>query len=503
MQVHRALTARADRRSTGRLRFLYHPPREASWQALRRSAADFIGESRGLLERAAALGIGKDLFQKNSSHIVVTYPARQDLGPVDPAEIFARRSGFRTRGRTLYVHIPFCAAICTYCGFARTAASDTDPRIGAYLDALDRESELMRDALGFDGVGRVPVSSVYIGGGTPSLLNVADLERLLRTLHRDFALAQGGELTLEVSPETVTEEKLRLARQHGVNRVSMGVESFDDAMLASVRRRHDAQAVRSVIALLRSEGFKRIDIDLIRNLPGSTEAVMERDIRSILELQLPSVTSYEYVMKPQSIDLKRYGNGTLEVVDRNDAAYVHLLFCMAMETMGYGQRPLGWHLREEADAYRQQVEKWESGFDLIPLGMSAYGYVNGVQFINHRDFNSYRAAIGSGRLPIAAAAVLDEVEQAHRQVVFGLRTEVDRERLVEDYGVDIFSECASTARTFAEHAELQLIETTGYSKVRLSPLGALFQDQMQMAYYSPAYRKRAHPARTGQPMFRA
>jgi oxygen-independent coproporphyrinogen-3 oxidase len=475
-------------------------PSGADWQALERNAGEFIRDAQVSLERAAAQGITKGLFQRNSSNIVVTYPTKQDLDPIDAAEVFERKSGFRTRGRTLYVHIPFCTGICTYCGFARSAMSEDDSRIPTYLDALEKESALMRSHLGFNRPGRVPVDSIYIGGGTPTLLTIENLERTFRMIHRDFALKEDGEFTLEISPETVTAAKLRLARTSGVNRISMGVESFDDRLLAGIGRRHDAKTVSDVVSLLRREGLERIDIDLIRNLPGSSVATLRDDVRRVTELEIPSVTSYEYVVKPKSIDSKRHARGLLGAVERGNAVFAHLLFTMAMESIGYGQRPLGWFLKGEDAAYEQQLDKWERGADLVPLGMSGYGYVNGAQFINHEGFGAYYDAIGSGRLPIEKGAVLDEFEQAHRHAIFALRSRVDPDELESWYGVDIFGRDSEAGDTLAKLMELNLIERTDECRFQLSRLGMLFQDQIQMELYSPAYKQRERRRRPHFPV---
>jgi oxygen-independent coproporphyrinogen-3 oxidase len=306
---------------------------------------------------------------------------------------------------------------------------------------------------------------------------------------RDFQLRAGGEYTLEVSPETVTREKLTIAREFGVNRISMGVESFDDHLLQSIKRRHDKQLVSETVAQFRECGFEHIDLDLIRNLPGSSQSTLKTDVDGITELGVPSVTSYEYVVKPKSIDVKRYAKGGLDVVARRDAVFTHLLFSMAMESLGYAQRPLGWFLKDTSHQYEQQLDKWERGYDLIPIGVSGYGYVHGVQFINHEGYEPYCKALDEGRLPIEKGAVLDAAEQAHRRAVFGFRTLVDRQELVATYGVDIFDDRGEARATVDKLIDMGLVEQVG-SAYRLSQLGHLFQDQIQMEFYSRAYKDR-------------
>jgi len=240
-----------------------------------------------VIDKLHGLGIFKMFEMGNkSSQIVVTYPPLEKLDDYRGEEFLEGISG----KSVLYVHIPFCTGICTYCNYSRTAVSEKDEKIKNYLDYLDKESSLLKSEIELE---KIPVESIYIGGGTPTLLGEEDLEKLLKIIERDFSLANEGEYTIEGSPETITIGKVALAKFYGVNRVSIGVESFNDGILERIGRRHDVVGVFEAIESIRKAGISEIDIDLIRGLPNYSVEMVINDIDFIKRLNVPSVTSYQ------------------------------------------------------------------------------------------------------------------------------------------------------------------------------------------------------------------
>ncbi|MGB4057366.1 MAG: radical SAM protein, partial [Alphaproteobacteria bacterium] len=258
----------------------------------------------------------------SSSHIIVTYPPKQILTPFNNNDIILPESKIQ---KALYVHIPFCSGICTYCNYARTA-SGKDDQIDNYLSLLEKESSILKEKLGTD---RIPIESIYIGGGTPTLLSENQLARLFYLLAKDYDLKSGAEYSLEGSPETITKEKIEIAKAYGINRISIGIESFNDKILQNVMRRHTAESAKESLNIIKETGIENIDVDLIRGLPGYDRQKLIDDLKAINELQLPSITSYQYVMKERSIDYKRQFNAL------NESQLHHAMFLIGMEEMGY------------------------------------------------------------------------------------------------------------------------------------------------------------------------
>lgn len=197
---------------------------------------------------------------------------------------------------TLYVHAPFCRAKCRYCAFYSLAAGPSGPQphsLSRYLDAL--EAEMDRQA---ERYGRVAASSLFFGGGTPSLLGGEALARIVAGLRRRFDLDPGAEITLEANPDSASPELLRAARELGVNRLSLGVQSLNDAALTSLGRTHDAAQARLAFAHARAAGFANIGLDLIFGLPGQSVAAWLDTLRQALALEPEHLSCYGLTVEP-------------------------------------------------------------------------------------------------------------------------------------------------------------------------------------------------------------
>lgn len=428
-----------------------------------------------------ANGINKELHMRNTSNIVVTYPAKQDMDADTDSSFYAGID--QTSHNTLYAHIPFCTGICTYCGFTRTAASARDEKIITYLDLFEEEARLIRGAA---GGRRIPVSSIYIGGGTPTMLTVPDLERVFTVIATNFDLLPDGEYTLEGSPETMTPDIIALGRDHGINRVSMGVESFDNTMLASVRRRHDADGAQKAIQVIKDGGIDHIDIDMIRGLPGSDMQTIHTDLRGIERAEVPSVTSYQYVMRPTALDRKDPAASRYDATQRIKE---HIAFALGMQALGYsGNRTIvDWFLKHPGYAYRQQIQKWRLGYNLIALGQGAHGHVKSTTYVNHANPGQYRQAVRAGRPPVDRAAFLPRTEAMRRSIIFGLKTGFSVSRFDQQFG-DVAAQTGvrDELARFIDLGALAVVD----DEYRLTSVGALFADWIQMAFYSPAYKER-------------
>lgn len=414
--------------------------------------------------------------------LVQTYPDRQDLKSEARHRLLANTQKPTRFGKTLYVHIPYCTGICTYCGFARTATSDSDSKITNYLEALAIEFSLMQQLFA-DAESKIPVESIYIGGGTPTLLNSKDLRQLFQMIQRTFLLKKFGEYTLETSPETVDREKIMLAKDFGVNRISMGVESFDDNILAFVGRRHKVSDIYKMIELYRDCGIDHIDIDLIRNIPTTTIENVLSDLHHIQQLEIPSITSYEYVLKSNTIDYKRRLRGEFGLISNKDRMVHHLAFIAVMEALGYLQQPIEWHIKDERYLYQQQMQKWNEQSDLLALGISGYGFINGYQYENYSSTKAYFKAISDGELPIERAIYHSKEEQHRRHLIFGIRCGINRNETKKRYGQDMLV-IPGVARVLKNLTKAGLVCLTPDS-LELTLAGTLVIGQIQRALFRP------------------
>lgn len=441
------------------------------YKELINDANKFIKKNIYDINRLRAVGVKKQYAMGNkSSHIVVTYPPIHALNFFKGGSIF---EGALDGLNTLYIHIPFCTGICTYCAYARMAAPARDVRISRYLDYLNQESKLLRSAF---HNRQIPVKSIYIGGGTPTMLKEDQLELVLRIIARDFQWDKEVEFTLEGSPETVSVGKVALSKHFGVNRVSIGIESFNDKILEAIGRRHNAKRAYAALEQIKEGGINNIDFDLIRGLPNYTPEMIVEDIKAIKKADIPSVNSNQYSLKPLSLDAKKQPDTNIQ-----KQLLMHTIFLVGMKKLGYRQKPIDWFVKEKKHLYKHQLLKWGRMANQLVLGLSSYGYINGIQFANFRKRTDYERSIKEGRLPIERATVLSEEELIRRRFIFGLKTRVNRTEFQRVHGVDpTESPFKDTLKTMIEAGAIE--ETD--SSFTLSEVGMLFADSIQMAFYS-------------------
>ena len=314
------------------------------------------------------------------------------------------------RARHLYVHLPFCASRCGYCDFV-TAVGRRGDHAG-YVRSVLRELELEQELLAPD------LETVYLGGGTPTFTETTALEALFEGVPR------ADELTVEANPETVTPALAALLRQAGVDRVSLGAQSFQPRLLAVLDRVAGPDDVRRAVHTLRGAGFDNISLDLIYGIPGQEPADLERDLAEALALEPEHLSAYELEAKPGTRFTHRHGEQlrrqaeALEtsferVVDRLTGAgyrwYETASFARAPERVG------GRDLRA-----RHNLGYW-LGHDYLGLGVGAVSTVNGRRWRNAPSLARYEAALEGGARPPREVEELPPAVQAAERVLLGLR----------------------------------------------------------------------------------
>jgi oxygen-independent coproporphyrinogen-3 oxidase len=314
------------------------------------------------------------------------------------------------RIRHLYVHLPFCAHRCGYCDFVTVVGRDGQHR--RYVDALLAELDLERELLA------ERIETVFLGGGTPTFTEGAELERLLA------ALPAAAEVTVEANPETVTPELARMLGRAGVNRVSLGAQSFQPDLLRVLERRAGPDAVRAAYYHLRDAKFDNISLDLLHGIPGQSTTALEDDISKALALGPEHLSYYELEAKPgtrfahaHGAELERQAEameGYFDVVvERLTAAgyrwYETANFCLAPDLVG------GRDLRAQ-----HNLAYW-LGREYVGLGIGAVSTVGDVRRRNTPRLNAYVAAFARGEAPERDVEELDAATRARERVMLGLR----------------------------------------------------------------------------------
>jgi len=322
--------------------------------------------------------------------------------------------------RHLYIHIPFCLQICPYCSFYKDLAGPgkADPLV----EAVVREAERF-------GRGIAP-RTIFIGGGTPTALSVSQLERLFAGLREQMDFTRVEEFTIEMNPATVTKRKADLLRRAGVNRVSMGVQSWDPGLLKLLGRVHDAEQVRRSFALLRRAGFDNLNLDLIYGIPGQTLAQWEESIRQTAALRPEHISAYCLTYEEDTEFFERLARGEFAEDRDSDAGFFERGVAL-LGAAGYGQYEIS-NYAQAGHQCSHNLAYWE-GADYLGLGPSAWSTVGERRWQNVPDTAAYVRAIQAGVRPVRDEEILPAATREAEKIAFGLRMNagIDPARLAE------------------------------------------------------------------------
>jgi len=348
-------------------------------------------------------------MEEKDSQIVVTIPNYFNLNDCKDWPSISKNLSLESKN-CLYVHIPFCTGICTYCSYVRKKENNSK-KYDEYLDALEKESKLQIGIFGF----KPKVQSVYIGGGTPSILNITQLQRLYNIIHFNYNIPKNVEFTLEGCPETIDVEKINVSQKNGVNRISIGVESFNDDILTYVNRRHKRKDTLQKIRSIKESNISNLDIDLINNLPMSTLETSYNDAITAVETGLPSITLYHFHTKPNSIARKK-DNEPIE----NEQVLKHIIYDLVLKQNGYWQDNYDKYLKDNF-VFQQQIQKWRDQYNMLTLGVGCYGFINNTQFFMNKNLTQYYKNIKDNTIPLIKAKTLSEEKNLLRNFIMGLK----------------------------------------------------------------------------------
>ena len=309
----------------------------------------------------------------------------------------------------VYVHIPFCASRCDYCDFATW--TDRDHLVDAYVAACVADLE-RRDRRG----ELVPATSVFFGGGTPSLLPAADLVRILDAVPR----APDAEVTVECNPDSVDVAKLAAYRDAGVNRLSFGVQSMRPHVLSALGRTHDPDNVYRAADSARAAGFERFNLDLIYGTPGETPDDWRATLEGALELDPPHVSAYALTVEPATPLGRRVAAGAQPPPDDDDQADKYVLADELLTAAGHDWYEVSNWARPGHEC-RHNLLYWEQG-DYVGIGCAAHGHAQGRRWWNVRAPERYVDRIARGATPEGGAEELDAPTQREERLGLLLRT---------------------------------------------------------------------------------
>ena len=309
----------------------------------------------------------------------------------------------------LYLHIPFCARACHYCDFhfsTSTAGAD------GVLAAMAEEARLVADYLS------QPIGTLYLGGGTPSVLMPGQLTGLLGGIGTHLDLTQVEEFTLEANPEHVTAGNAMAWRAAGINRISLGVQTFDDAALRGLNRGHTGLQAEAAVKVLQRAGFENLSVDLIFALPGQTMADLEHDLDRMLGLGIQHVSLYCLTLEGPTVFGRRLARGQMQAVAEDLSADMMARVWQRLEAAGFeGYEISNYALPGRASQHNSNY--WH-GVPYLGLGPSAHSYDGRVRSWNVRSNGGYVQAITAGRLP-REHETLTPANRHNERLMTGLR----------------------------------------------------------------------------------
>lgn len=308
----------------------------------------------------------------------------------------------------LYVHIPFCQHICSYCNFNRGVLDAELKR--AYVDALIRE---IRETPGADA------DTIFFGGGTPSLLEPAEVARILAACRETFRIADDAEITLETNPETVTPERLAAFRDVGINRLSFGVQSFDDEELKRLGRIHSAATAVEVITQATRLGFSSVSFDLMLWLPAQTPASWDRTVDRAISLSPDHLSLYLLELYPNAPLKEEMARAGWSQTPDDDAAEMYLEGLRRLDAAGYTQYEIS-NVSRPGHRSRHNVKYWQSG-NWYGFGCGAHATVDGVRWKNVAGTAEYVDRVTSGASARQDVRVLSSEERVQEALFTGLR----------------------------------------------------------------------------------
>ncbi len=355
----------------------------------------------------------------------------------------------------IYLHIPFCAHICPYCDFNTYAGQDAI--VPAYVDALEREIARQGTAAAVEGRPR-GAETIYIGGGTPSLLPVDGIGRLVTACRDAFALTPDAEVTMEANPTSVDEHYFAGLLGAGVNRLSLGVQTQHRRGLRTLGRNHEAAEAATAYAAARAAGFRNISLDLIFGWPGQTPEILEADLATVLGWN-PSpehLSCYSLIVEPGTPMADAVTRGILRVPDDDAAADLYELTMSLLSEAGYTHYEVANWAREPDLASRHNQIYWRNG-DYIGAGAGAHGFVSGARTMQHLLPSAFIAAVGRNEPPVSNVETIEPATAIGETMMLGLR--------LLDEGVE-------DAAFLARHGST-LEEVYGETIARLTELGLL------------------------------
>ncbi len=366
----------------------------------------------------------------------------------------------------LYIHIPFCDHICTYCDFPKLLTKGQ--RHDDYIEALLIELELYRQEVGFE-----QLESIYIGGGTPTALTVSQIQPLFDYLHQSISFDRIQEFSIEANPENLTVEKIKYLISQGVTRFSLGVQTFHESLLKRIGRQHQASEVIQAVSNLKQCGMFNINLDLIYAIPGQTMEQLEADLTQAIALEVEHISAYSLIVEEHTQLYLAYMRDQIELTDNEIEAKMYELVIKTLTKHGFKHYEISNFAKDHPSLHNQWYWKNET---YIGTGLGAHGYVLGHRYHNTRSINTYINLLKQHQKPLIDSHQVSKKEQIEEEMFLGLRLleGVTLDAFREKYQVDLQTIYGDVLQPLLEKEYLEWAE----DRIRLTSKGLLMANDV-------------------------
>jgi oxygen-independent coproporphyrinogen-3 oxidase len=330
----------------------------------------------------------------------------------------------------LYIHIPFCLSKCVYCSFYSLGSTSLIPD---YLAALQREIKFYRKY--FDSF-----DTIYIGGGTPSLLKADQLAGILSSIHKTYKIAANAEITLEANPGDISREYLEALKSIGINRLNIGIQSFSDKILKFLGRRHSAEEAMAAISIARQAGFDNLGIDLIYGVHGGGIKSWENTLQKAVALEPEHISCYQLSLDAQTPLYQRYAKENLPVLTEDQELQFFLTTSSQLEAAGYIHYEVSNFARAEEFPSRHNMKYWRHA-PYLGLGPAAHSFLDNKRWWNKPSVRDYIKELAEGKMPLNDSEKLSPDQLQLEALFLGLRTRagIDLKLYQKKYGLDLLA----------------------------------------------------------------
>ncbi|WNS74357.1 radical SAM family heme chaperone HemW [Bacillus sp. DTU_2020_1000418_1_SI_GHA_SEK_038] len=329
--------------------------------------------------------------------------------------------------KAAYIHIPFCEHICHYCDFNKVFLEGQP--VDEYLNSLNKEMELQLIKSPAD-----QLNSIFVGGGTPTALNEQQLDKLCRIIRDRLPYNEQTEFTFEANPGDLSEEKLCILYEAGVNRISFGVQTFNEELLKKIGRVHRAKDVFQSVEAAKKIGFENISIDLIYSLPGQTVSDFRETLDTSFTLDIDHYSGYSLIIEPKTVFYNLMRKGKLQSPGEDAETEMFKILMEEMDKNGFKQYEIS-NFSKPGFESKHNLTYWNNEW-YYGFGAGSHGYVNGKRVSNHGPLKKYMDSLKMGKLPIFEENRVTRTEQIEEEMFLGLRktSGVAISRFIEKFG---------------------------------------------------------------------